>query len=105
MSMRTSQYALSIVRTQPRNQVRSAGLTAFSRASSVPSTSLEESDDLSTRQPRHSFRRRLLRQPRHRHDVATLRNDESGARGWTHLVHLNAEAARPAELGRVVGER
>src|ERR1700752_2836188 len=66
---------------------------------------LKEPDNLSAGQPSHPFRRRLLRQPRHRHDVATLRHDEPRAGGRTDFIHMDPESAWTSQLRRIIGER
>ena len=52
-----------------------------------------------------SVRPPALRQPRHRHDVARLGDDEAGARGGVHLVDRDAESGRPPEPRWIVGQR
>jgi hypothetical protein len=65
---------------------------------------LEQSDNFTVRKSGHSLRGRLLRQSRHRHDVAALCDDETRARGRPNFVHRDAEAARSSEARRIVGE-
>src|SRR5688572_28987592 len=66
---------------------------------------LEEADDRSVGVNRHAFGGGLLRQSRHRHDVACLGDDESRAGGCVHFVDRDPESGWTAESRRIIGER
>src|SRR4030095_220105 len=67
--------------------------------------SLEHPDDRAVGANGHAFGCRLLRESGHGHDVAGLRDDETGTGRGVHFVNGNAKTMRAAESRGIVGER